>query len=103
MTDFEDTVTAELMIENTARLARRHLVTFVTLRDPHLDETIRAVPMSVKDVYRSVVADDLVTERDLVLQRLRRIGVFCIDARPGEISSRLVNRYLEVKRRELVG
>ena len=103
MTDFEDTVTAELMIENTARLARRHLVTFVTMRDPHLDDTIRSGPRSVRDVYRSVVADDLVTERDLVLQRLRRLGVFCIDAKPSEISSHLVNRYLVVKRRELVG
>lgn len=103
MTDFEDTVTAELMVENTARLAKRHLVTFVTLRDPFLDRTIRQEPRAAADVYRAVVADGLVTDRELVLQRLRRLGVHCLDTRPDRISTELLNRYLQVKRRELVG
>jgi len=34
------------MVENVGRLARRHLITFVTLRDPQLDETAGARPVS---------------------------------------------------------
>jgi uncharacterized protein (DUF58 family) len=101
-TDFVDTVGAELMLENLGRLARRQLVLFVALRDPSLDSAALAAPRRLGDVYRSVVAADFVRERERVLARLRRMGVQFVDAAPGLVSSRLVNRYLDIKRRELV-
>lgn len=101
-TEFVDTVTAELMIENLTRLARRQLVVFVSLRDPALDALTLGAPRRLSDVYRSVVAADLVRERERVLARLRRLGVHCVDASPGAVSARLVNRYLDIKRRELI-
>jgi hypothetical protein len=30
------------------------------------------------------------------------MGVLCLDAAPGQLSASLVNRYLDVKRRELI-
>lgn len=102
-TDFVDTVTAELMVENLTRLARRQLVLFVALRDPALEDAALARPRRLGDVYRSVVAADFVRERERVIARLRRFGVQCVDAAPAQISARLVNRYLDIKRRELVG
>lgn len=101
-TDFADTVSAELMLENVARLARRQLVLFVALRDPSLDAIALGAPERLSDVYRAVVASDLTRERERVLGRLRRMGVLCLDAAPSSLSTRLVNRYLDVKRRELV-
>lgn len=102
-TEFVDTVTAELMVENLSRLARRQLVLFVALRDPALDAAALERPRRLGDVYRSVVASDFVRERERVIARLRRMGVQCLDAAPAAVSSRLVNRYLDIKRRELVG
>lgn len=102
LTDFVDTVTAELMVENLQRLVRRHLVVFVTLRDPQLDETVNAAPATLGALYRSVVATEFVRERDIVLARLRRLGIQCIDRPPGQIGTRLLNTYLDAKRRELV-
>lgn len=101
-TEFVDTVTAELMIENLSRLARRQLVVFVSLRDPALEAAALAAPHRLGDVYRSVVAGDLVRERERVLARLRRMGIRCIDAAPGQVSARLVSRYLDIKRREQI-
>jgi uncharacterized protein (DUF58 family) len=101
LTDFVDTVTAELMIENLGRLARRHLVLFVTLRDPAVDRIAGRRPDTVADLHRSVIATDFRRERDLVLRRLRRLGIHCLDAPPSAISTSLLNRYLEIKRREL--
>ncbi len=101
-TDFTDTVTAELMIENLARLARRQLVVFVALRDPALHDLALRRPGRAADLHRAVVAADFVRERERVLARLRRLGVQCVDAAPGEVSTRLVSRYLDIKRRELI-
>jgi uncharacterized protein (DUF58 family) len=102
MTDFVDTVTAELMVENLARLGRRHLAVFVALRDEALDAQAAAEPRDLDDLNRAVTAHDLVREREVVLSRLRRQGVHCLDGPPRDVSSRLINHYLDVKRRELV-
>jgi len=102
LTDFVDTVTAELMVDNVARLARRHLVVFVSLRDPLLETRAAAEPRDLVALNEAVVAESLRGEREVVLNRLRRLGVFCIDAAPGAIGVQLVNRYLEIKRREMI-
>lgn len=102
LTDFVDTVTAELMMDNIRRLARRHLVVFVSLRDPLLDTVAAAEPRDMLALHQAAVADAMLRERELVLTRLRRQGVFCIDATPHTIGAQLVNRYLEIKRREMI-
>jgi uncharacterized protein (DUF58 family) len=100
-TDFLDTVTAELMIDNVTRLARRHLVLFVAVRDPSLETRALARPRSLGTLHQAVVAGDFARERALVLERLRRAGAHCIDTAPAGFSMALVNRYLDIKRREL--
>jgi uncharacterized protein (DUF58 family) len=102
LTDFVDTVTAELMVENLTRLGRGHLVIFVALRDVAADALAAAEPRDLQVLSRAVTAHDLVRERDVVLSRLRREGVHCLDGPPAAISTRLINHYLDVKRREMV-
>ncbi len=102
LTDFVDTITAELMIENLGRLAQRHLVLFVTLRDPELDRITGAAPTGITAMARAAVAADFVRDREVVLRRLARMGIQTIDAHPDEVTIELLNRYLEIKRRELI-
>lgn len=100
-TDFLDSVTAELMIENIGRLIRRHLVLLVAVRDPSLEERALAAPETLGGLHEAVVAADFARERALVLERLRRLGAHCLDVAPAEFSMAVVNRYLDLKRREL--
>ena len=103
LTDFVDTVTAGLMVDNLHRISRRHVIVFVSLRDPSLTELAERPPADVKTLTSAVVADSLLRERELVLTRLKKQGVFCIDAAPEEIGVQLLNRYLDIRRRELIG
>ena len=102
VTEFVDTVTAELMIDNLGRAARRHLVLFVTLRDGELEALAEAEPQSADDVARATVAHDFLRERRIVFERLRRLGVLCLETPHGAIAPELLNRYLDIKRRELI-
>jgi uncharacterized protein (DUF58 family) len=102
MTDFVDTVTAELMLDNVARLARRHLVLFVAIRNQALVDVAHAEPHSVDTLYESIVAGDLLRERERVLSRLEHLGALCIDVPPERITGRILNRYLDIKRREQI-
>lgn len=103
LTDFVDTITAELMVENVTHLARKHLVIFVALSDPAWQEIAEAPPSSETALYEAVVAAEFRLERRMVLERLRRLGVLCIDAPPARVSTDLVNQYLDLKRREVLG
>ncbi len=102
LTDFVDTVTAELMVENLERLARKHVIMFVSLRDPQLVQLAGVRPETVPLLNRAVLAHSYLKERETVLRRLRRQGLFTIDAEPARVGTEMINRYLHVKRRELV-
>jgi uncharacterized protein (DUF58 family) len=90
------------MIDNVARLSARHLVVCVTLKDPKLTATIEAMPRSLTDLSRSVVADSFLRERAVVFERLTRLGVHCLEVPAERMGMELLNRYLLIKRRELI-
>jgi uncharacterized protein (DUF58 family) len=101
-TDFVDTVTAELMLDAVQHLARRHVVIFVTFRDEAIASEIEREPTTVTTIHRALVATQLDRERQTVLRRLAQRGVHCVEAPSDRLALRLVNQYLDIKRRELV-
>jgi uncharacterized protein (DUF58 family) len=101
-TDFADATSAELMIENVARLMRTHVVLFVVFRDAELEELVACEPRSPEDVTRAVIAERLLRQRDAVATRLKRLGAQIVDAPAGGLPAALLNSYLDVKRRGLV-
>lgn len=101
-TDFVDTVTAELMVESVQHLGGRHVVIFVSLRDPALQQMVDARPDHAGALARAVVANDFLRDRSAVFARLARIGVHCLDVDRQAVSVGLLNKYLAVKERGLM-
>jgi len=101
-TEFIDTTTAGLLLESLQRMANRHAVIFVTLRDPLLADIVDAEPANFRPVAEAVVARDLQRERAVVLERLARMGVHCLQIPPRGLAVDLVNRYLTIKQRGLL-
>jgi uncharacterized protein (DUF58 family) len=101
-TEFVDTTTAELLVENVQSLTANHLIVFVTLRDPAIPRLSAARPDSMHQVASSVLAYDLMRERNIVLGRLQRIGVHTLDVSTNTITPQLLNRYLLIKQRGLL-
>jgi uncharacterized protein (DUF58 family) len=101
-TDFIDTITAELLVENVRRLSTRHLLVFVTLRDNLLPNMFEAFPATGADVTRAVLASDFLRERRIVLEKLGRLGIHCIDVPADQLTTALLNKYLLIKQRGLL-
>ncbi|MCA8900423.1 MAG: DUF58 domain-containing protein [Hyphomonas sp.] len=100
--DFVDTISAELMLENVRRLTDRHLVLFATFEDEALSSMADALPQTPEDVTRSVIAGSLLSERELVFRRLQRMGVQIIETRPEQFGAALISRYLQIKKRDML-
>jgi uncharacterized protein (DUF58 family) len=98
-TDVLDPDQSRALVGQCTRLRRRHLPLVVTVRDPALDDTARRRPRRSDEAYARAVAGTLLADREDTLQVLRRSGVETIDADARTLSPRLVNRYLDLKRR----
>ena len=101
-TEFVDSVMAELLIESLKRMANRHVVIFVTMQDPMMLGVTQAEPDNFDTIARAVVAQDFLRERSIVLERIARLGVHCLDVPVGGLSVGLLNRYLEIKQTGLL-
>ena len=101
-TEFTDSIGAELMLENLKRLLKRHVVLFVVLQDEELLGLARREPIEAADVSRSVTAAALLRERDVVLVRLKRLGVQLVEAPMEAVGPAVINAYLDIKRRNLL-
>ncbi|HWB70538.1 MAG TPA: DUF58 domain-containing protein, partial [Solirubrobacterales bacterium] len=101
-TDFADSTSAELMLENVSRLIQRHLVLFVIFRDEELEAIEKREPADPEAVSRAVTAEALLRERDVVIARLTRMGALIVDAPSTAVGPALLSAYIDMKRRELL-
>lgn len=98
--DFVDTTTSELMVEQIGHMSRRHLVIFIALRDPEISRRSSDRVDTLDDAAEAVAATDMQRERRIVLERLQRLGVLVLDTEPAMLTAKLVSTYLELKARE---
>ena len=100
--DFVDSVTAELLIENMAVITRTHLVLYVAIRDRAIEDLTRPERLSMDAISEAISATQIKRERELVLDRLRRLGVHCLDTDPESLTPDLVSRYMDIKMQGLI-
>lgn len=103
LTELSDSTTAELMVEHLAHLVRRHLVVFVALDDPVVEAPLASRPESAQDLAAAVVAGQLRQDRQRILRRLTRMGVDVVHGAPGPATLKLLERYVHIKQRGLIG
>lgn len=102
ITDLIDTTASAELLSAMQRLTPRYLPFCVALRDPQMDEIARQESETIRDLYQQGVALDLLSQRQAALSQLQQKGVLVLDAPVNEVSEQLVNRYLQIKARNLL-
>ena len=102
LTDLAETAATPEVIECAARMATRHLVLLGIIGQPELRGMVAASPEDKSEMYRYTAALEIVQRRDLLLRRLRQQGALTLEVDPRNLSTAVVNRYLEVKERSLL-
>lgn len=87
------------LISQMARLAQRHLPLLVVMSDPNVTGIAAVEPEQSSQVYERAVAEQLLDERRIILDRLHQAGVLTIDVPADKLSVAVINRYLELKTR----
>lgn len=102
LTDLTETAAMPDVIEGALRLAHRHVLLFTVIGEPDLQTLLKARPESDRDMFRYAAAQEIAHRRDLLLRMLRQQGALTLEVEPARLSSAVVNRYLQVKERNLI-
>jgi uncharacterized protein (DUF58 family) len=99
LTDVTVIEAARRMLLYLRILTPRHLALVVTIADETLEQNELLEPRTTEEFYRAGVATELMHERTLLLEELRRAGVEVLDSRADQVAARAIEHYLELKRR----
>ncbi|GAB4533357.1 MAG: DUF58 domain-containing protein [Pleurocapsa sp.] len=102
ITDIVDVTASNELLGAMIRLTPRYLPFCVTLRDPLVDNIAHNSTDDVKDAYSRAVALDLLSQRQVAFAKLRQRGVLVLDEPCDRISDLLIERYLQLKARNLL-
>jgi uncharacterized protein (DUF58 family) len=102
LTDLAETADTPEVIESAARLLRQHLVLFVAVTQPELQELVASRPGSESEMYRYVAALEMIQRRELLRRRLSQQGAIAVELEPGRLAAGLITQYLEVKERGML-
>jgi uncharacterized protein (DUF58 family) len=98
-TDISSGASMEALVAQAARLSRQSLLLVVTISDPDVHAAAGQKPSDSISVYQRAAAEQLLDDRRVALDKLRRAGVLTLDAPANEVSIAVINRYLELKGR----
>lgn len=102
LTEVAETAGVPDVIEHTLRLTASHVVLFAVARQPEIETLAAASPASPPAMYRVMSAQETLTRREALLRGLGQRGAMVLEVAPADLSSGLVDRYLEVKERGLL-
>jgi uncharacterized protein (DUF58 family) len=102
LTDVAETAGLPEVIESSQRMSPRHVVLLALTRQPELSALAADRPVNQGEMYRVMAAQQVVERREELLHGLRQRGVLTMELPPGELSGALVDRYLNIKARNLL-
>ncbi len=98
-TDMVDPVAQSSVLAQIGTLCRRHLVVCAFMNDAAIDKTLEREPVTAMDAYSTGVALELRDERRSAAAVLTRLGVRVIDVPAQDLTSALIDQYLQIKQR----
>ncbi|CAN5330146.1 DUF58 domain-containing protein [soil metagenome] len=101
-TNFESTYALERALPVLRRISRFHLLVVVFFENTELIDYMDAPAQNIEEIYSKTIARKQHTEKQQMVQELKRYGIQSILTKPKELSINTVNKYLELKSRGFI-
>lgn len=101
-TDLSNGASLNNLVAQVSMLARSSLPLVVTISDPEVHAAARQTPHDSLQVYQRATAAQILDERRVVLDTMRKRGVLTLDVPANQLSLAVINRYLELKGRTML-
>ncbi len=96
-TNFEGFVSLERQLRYFKQLAKNHLVVVIFFKNSELNKLIERKAKTTLDIYNKAIAEKFKYEKELIVKKLKKNGVFSVLTEPQNLTVETINKYLELK------
>ncbi len=101
-TNFETLDAVNRQMKYLRGIAKNHLLVIIFFKNSELQSLINTNPESLQEVYDEIIAEKFEYEKKLIIQELRKYGIYTVDTLPENLNIEVINKYLEIKARGIL-
>lgn len=101
-TNFETLFGLQRQLTYLINLAKRHLVVVVFFENTEMKKLVEEPVQELEQVYQKAVAEKFIFEKRLIVKELQKHGIQSILTPPEKLTVNTINKYLELKARNLI-
>jgi uncharacterized protein (DUF58 family) len=83
-------------------IAKNHLLVIVFFQNTELNDLIHKKAETVQEVYDKVIAEKFMFEKRLIVNELKKYGIYSVLTQPENLTLDTINKYLEIKARGIL-
>lgn len=96
-TNFETEFAMRRVLPILRKINQKHVLVVVFFKNNELEEIAYESHKTLRDVYKSAVAEKMISVKSKIAQELKQNGIYSILTSPQELSIKTINQYLELK------
>lgn len=96
-TNFETITSLHRQMEYFKHLSKNHLLLIVIFENEEVKSFAKANVQKLEEIYIKTIAEKFVYEKKLIVRELKKHGILSILTKPQNLSTSLINKYLEIK------
>ena len=101
-TNFETLDAVNRQMKYLRGIARNHLLVVIFFKNSELNDLMNKKPENIQEVYDEIIAEKLEFEKKLIIQELKKYGIFTVYTLPENLNIEVINKYLEIKARGIL-
>nr|WP_236778485.1 DUF58 domain-containing protein [Pseudalgibacter alginicilyticus] len=83
-------------------IAKNHLLIIIFFKNTELNSMVSEKAETIQHVYDKVIAEKFAFEKRLIVNELKKYGIYSILTTPQNLTINTINKYLEIKARGLI-
>lgn len=83
-------------------IAKNHLLVIVFFNNTELNDLINKKTETIQGVYDKVIAEKFMFEKRLIVNELKKYGIYSVLTQPENLTLDTINKYLEIKARGIL-
>ena len=101
-TNFETLDAVNRQMKYLRGIAKNHLLVIIFFKNAELQSLINTNPENLQEVYDEIIAEKFEYEKKLIIQELRKYGIYTVYTLPENLNIEVINKYLEIKARGIL-
>jgi uncharacterized protein (DUF58 family) len=101
-TNFETVDGLHRQLPYLKAIAKSHLLVVVFFNNTELEDLIQKKADTVQEIYDKVIAEKFAFEKRLIVNELKKYGIYSVLTDPENLTLDTINKYLEIKARGIL-